>query len=84
MPDCPNALVRKTSSYCFLLLLAARVPVPFAQAQEANGDGTIEEVVVTGSYIGSTAVDKASPVEIISSEIYSLPPKSHGPGPWEK
>lgn len=68
MPDCPNALVRKTSSYCFLLLLAAGVPVPYAQAQEANGEGTIEEVVVTGSYIRSTAVDKASPVEIISSD----------------
>ena len=40
----------------------------YAQAQEANGEGAIEEVVVTGSYIRSTAVDKASPVEIISSD----------------
>ncbi|MAB26939.1 MAG: TonB-dependent receptor, partial [Alteromonadaceae bacterium] len=68
MADCLIDRVRKTSNYYLLLLFSSGVAVPYAQSQEANGEATIEEVVVTGSYIRSTAVDKTSPVEIISSD----------------
>ncbi|MBM13975.1 MAG: TonB-dependent receptor [Halieaceae bacterium] len=68
MPNCLHDRVHKTSSFFFFLHLASGVHVHDTHAQEANEPVKIEEVLVTGSYIRSTAADNVSSVEIISSD----------------
>ncbi len=49
------------------LSLIALALTPTAFAQNAGNDATIEEVVVTGSYLKRTAADSPSPLSVITS-----------------
>jgi len=52
------ATVSATALVCGLALAAG----------SAHAQGTVDEVVVTGSYIGGTAEDAALPVDVIRAE----------------
>jgi len=52
-------------------LVVALVSITALNSGQASGQGAIEEVLITGSYIKSTGDDEASPVEIIDSDYIS-------------
>ena len=62
---------RSVFQYSLVVLIAMKLPVPIAHAQETDVLDKIEEVTVTGTYLRSAAVDNASPVEVISSDYIS-------------
>ena len=56
------------SKFNYLLLFLLIVSLNNVFAQEVETDSSIEEIVVTGSYLKTSPTDGASPIDVIDRE----------------